>query len=140
MSPFGFLSDFVPDFVPFRDCLGLEQAGSDLVQLFRRVIEDLQAEASVVPEKPSAKLENKTSNVLTSPQLAKEMGTDVDKVYAFIRSGELRATNTAIKLGGRARYRISRADAEDFQRRRQNLPPPPASPRRKRNLGGKGFY
>ena len=41
-------------------------------------------------------------NVLTPPQLAKEWGVDVDKVYAFIRSNELRATNTAIKPGGRA--------------------------------------
>ena len=64
--------------------------------------------------KPSAKPADTNPSVLTPPQLAKEMGIDVDKVYAFIRSSELRATDTAIKPGGRARYRISRADAADF--------------------------
>lgn len=45
------------------------------------------------------------------------------------RCGGRQATNTAIKPGGKARYRINRQDAADFQRRRQNLPPPPPSPR-----------
>ena len=116
----------------------LEQAASDLVQLFRGAAEDLQARA--VAGKPAAKMGDVKPSVLTPPQLAKEMGVDVDTIYAFIRSGELRATDTAVKRGGRARYRISRADAEDFQRRRQNSPPPPPSPRKKRNVCGKGYY
>ena len=111
----------------------LEQAGVDLVQLFRTAIENLVAEAPAVAGKRTAKPDDKTSAILTPPQLASEMGVHVDKVYAWIRSSELRATNTAIKPGGRGRYRIKRSDAEDFQRRRQNLPPPPRSPRRKQN-------
>ena len=119
----------------------LEQAGAEIVQLFRDSVESLAAQSAVVAKKPSVKSEDKTAKVLTPPQLAAEVGIDVDKIYAFIRSSELRATNTAIKPGGRARYRINRADAEDFQRRRQNLPPPPPSPRRKKmDLGGKAYY
>ena len=119
----------------------LEQAGSDLVQLFRGAVESLAAEVPASSKKRAAKPDDKSPTVLTPPQLAKEWGVDVDKIYAYIRSNELRATNTAIKLGGKARYRIHRQDAEDFQRRRQNLPPPPLSPRRKKmDLGGKGYY
>lgn len=118
----------------------LEQAGSDLVQLFRGAVESLASEIPASSKKRAAKTDDKSPNVLTPPQLAKEWGLDVDKIYAFIRSNELRATNLAIKPGQRARYKINRLDAEDFQRRRQNLPRPPVSPRRKRNLGGKGFY
>ncbi len=118
----------------------LEQAGAEIVQLFRDSVKSLAAQSAVI-RKPSAKPADTNPSVLTPPQLAKEMGVDVDKIYAFIRSNELRATNTAIKPGGRARYRIKRQDAEDFQRRRQNLPPPPPSPRRKKtDLGGKGYY
>ncbi len=119
----------------------LEQAGSDLIQLFRRAVEDLQDEALAGEKKRATKPDDKSPSVLTPPQLAKEWGVDVDKIYAFIRSNELRATNLAIKPGQRARYRISRQDAEDFQRRRQNLPPPLPSPKRKKmDLGGKGYY
>lgn len=119
----------------------LEQAGADIIQLFRDSVETLTAQLAIVAKKPAVKPEDKTAKVLTPPQLAAEMGIDVDKVYAFIRSGELRVTDTAIKRGGRARYRISRQDAEDFQRRRQNSPPPPPSPRRKKmDLGGKAYH
>ena len=110
----------------------LEQAGVDVVQLFRTAIEVLMAQAPAAAGKQTAKPDDKTSAILTPPQLAREWGIHVDKVYAWIHSGELRVMNTAVKPGGRHRYRIKRSDAEDFQRRRQNLPPPPRSPRRKR--------
>ncbi|MGA2256796.1 MAG: helix-turn-helix domain-containing protein [Thermoguttaceae bacterium] len=119
----------------------LEQAGVDIIQLFRTTIESLMAQAPVVDKKRTSKTDDKTSRILTPPQLALEMGVHVDKIYAWIRSGELRATNTAVKRGGRARFRISREDAEDFQRRRQNLPPPPRSPRRKKkDFGAAAYY
>ena len=117
----------------------LEQAGVAIVQLFQNAVERLMTQASVV-NKRSAKPEDKTSKTLTPPQLARQMGVHVDKIYAWIRSGELRATNTAVKRGGRPRYRISREDAEDFQRRRQNSPPPPPSPRRKKKDSGVTEY
>ncbi len=110
----------------------LEQAGAEIVQLFRDSVERLAAQSAVGAKKPAVRPEDKTAKVLTPPQLAKEWGVHVDKIYAFIRSNELRATNTAIKPGGKARYRIHRQDAEDFQRRRQNLPPPPVSPRHRK--------
>ena len=119
----------------------LEQAAAELVHLFRVAAETLSAQAADVARKPAVKRDDQAAKVLTPPQLAAEMGIDVDKVYAFIRSGELRATNTAIKPGGKARYRISRADVEDFQRRRQNSPPPPPSPkRRKRDRDVTEYY
>jgi excisionase family DNA binding protein len=109
----------------------LEQAAAELVHLFRTAAESLESPPVVVTRKPALKSEGSMPNTLTPPQLAEQMGVHPDKIYAWIRSGELRATDTAIKRGGRPRYRIGRQDAEDFQRRRQNSPPPP-SPRRKK--------
>lgn len=56
---------------------------------------------------------------LTPPQLAKLWGVSPEKVYAFIRSGELRAINLASRPGGRPRYAIDPADVAAFERSRQ---------------------
>ena len=109
----------------------LEQAGAELVHLLQTAAKDLEAQATV-SRKPAMKPTDAKPAVLTPPKLAREWGVDEDTIYAWIRSNELRATNVVKKPGGRPRYRISRQDADDFQRRRQNLPPPPPSPRRKR--------
>ena len=67
------------------------------------------------------------SDTLTPPELAREWRVDVHRILAWIKSGELAATNMATKLLGRPRYRIRRQDADAFERRRmvRPLPKPP---------------
>lgn len=72
---------------------------------------------------------------LTPPQLAKQWGVATEKVYAFIRSGELRAIDLATKRGGRPRYSIAPEDVAAFEKARQVVqrterPAPSQRPRR----------
>ncbi len=69
---------------------------------------------------------------LTPPKIAAELSVRVGKVLAWIRRGELTAVNVAQAVGGRPRWRIRRADLEDFLLRRQCQPK--VKPVRKRNL------
>lgn len=62
---------------------------------------------------------------LTPPEVARLFRISVGKVMTWIRNGELRAVNIAMRPGGRSRYRIDRADIADFELRRQVVPPPP---------------
>ena len=55
---------------------------------------------------------------LTPPKVAKLLGVNPDKVLAWIRKGDLHATNVTAKPGGRPRYRIEREDLEAFKNRR----------------------
>jgi hypothetical protein len=48
---------------------------------------------------------------------------DICKVEAWIRAGELRAFNVAARQAGRPRYRISPEALEEFELRRQIMPP-----------------
>lgn len=68
----------------------------------------------------------------TPPQLAKLWGVSPEKVYAFIRSGQLRAINLASRQGGRPRYAIDPADVAEFEGSRQVVANPTrGAPRRK---------
>jgi hypothetical protein len=60
--------------------------------------------------------------MISAPKLAKVWGVSVNKVLAFIRSGELRAMNLATRRSGRPRYAISLSDVEAFEQARQVLP------------------
>jgi excisionase family DNA binding protein len=118
----------------------LAQAAAELVNLFRDAMAVLSTPTPQGEMKPVVKVSSAKPDVLTPPQFAEELGVHTDKVYAWIRSAELRATDTATKRGGRPRYRISRTDADDFQRRRQNSPPPPSPRRKKQGSDGESFY
>jgi excisionase family DNA binding protein len=67
---------------------------------------------------------------LTPPELAKQWGLSVDKILAWVHSGELRATNVATKLGGRPRFLIDLADVAAFEARRSAVVSPPPKTRR----------
>lgn len=69
---------------------------------------------------------------LTPPALAREYGVSVDKVLAWIRSGELRAVNVATRPAGRPRWRIDPDDVAAFEARRTMHSHPRATRRRKR--------
>ena len=58
----------------------------------------------------------------TPPQLAKQWGVATTKVIAFIRTGELPATNLANRGCTRPRYAIDVADVEAFETARRVVP------------------
>ena len=69
---------------------------------------------------------------LTTPQVAKRLGVNQDKVLNWIRSGELRAMNYATRQSGRPRYRVAESDLAAFLASRATVPTPPATRGRSR--------
>jgi excisionase family DNA binding protein len=57
---------------------------------------------------------------LTVEQVADELKVHPKRVYKWIKSGELVATDLGTRA--RANYRISRSDLSDFKRRRRTTP------------------
>jgi excisionase family DNA binding protein len=52
---------------------------------------------------------------LTPPEAARQIGVSADKILAWIKAGELRAWNSALRAGGRPRWRIDVADLAAFE-------------------------
>jgi hypothetical protein len=79
---------------------------------------------------------------VTVPVLAREWGVAPAKIAAFVKAGELRATNIATRADQRPRYMIARADIDDFLARRAVVPDQPATPRvrRRRQSGVTEFF
>jgi hypothetical protein len=73
---------------------------------------------------------NKPNRWLTPPEIAQEFGVDIGKVYTWIRSGELKAIDAAVRKGGRPRFRIDPKELEAFKLRRSVLPLPKMPSRR----------
>lgn len=73
-------------------------------------------------------------NKLTPPEIARMWGIAVDKVWAWIRSGELRAINAAEQRHGRPRYLVDRDDLAKFEECRRVLPPTPPAAKRRRTF------
>ena len=69
---------------------------------------------------------------LTPPTIAKRLGVKVDKVRAWILAGELRASNFAEKLSGRARYRVHITALIAFEKHREVKPPSATVHRRRK--------
>jgi hypothetical protein len=66
-------------------------------------------------------------------EVAEILGTNITKVGALIREGEIVAINTAMTTAQhRPRYRILNAAFKDFLRRRAVVPPSPRPARRQR--------
>jgi hypothetical protein len=63
------------------------------------------------------------SRYLTPPAIAARYKVSVDKVHAWIRSGQLRASNLATKATGRPRYSVDERDLEAFITSRSVAPP-----------------
>ena len=78
---------------------------------------------------------------LRPPEIARRWGVSCDKILAFIRTGELRATNMVMpNRGQRPRYLIDVVDLEDFERRRTVCPPPKPVRQRRERLGTPNYY
>lgn len=108
----------------------MERAADDILNLFRGLVKQLAGKCTArAPRKEKSK--GDSSGMLTPPQVAKQLGVSPDKILAWIRKGELRATNAATSQGGRPRYKISEENLTKFQEMRQNVKPP-AKPSRRR--------
>jgi excisionase family DNA binding protein len=113
----------------------LDRAGHDLVGLLRGLVERLAARCTTrAARRKRPKVA--PSGMLTPPQVARQLGVSPDKIHAWIRKGELHATNVAAARGGRPRYRISENDLANFQKTRQNVKPTPKPPRRRKKDDG----
>lgn len=60
---------------------------------------------------------------LTTTQVAEMLAVTVDKIVDLIHSGQLPAVNVALQRGGKARWRISATDLENFLATRRSSPP-----------------
>lgn len=60
--------------------------------------------------------------MLTPAQVAAHLGVNRDKIRAWIASGELKATNVALRRSRLPRWRIAEADLENFRLSRQAQP------------------
>jgi excisionase family DNA binding protein len=81
-----------------------------------------------------------SATFLTTPQVAKRLGVNADKVLNWIRRGELRAINITNKIGGkRPRYRVAESDLAAFLTSRAAVPDAPATRGRSRRKQRAGF-
>jgi hypothetical protein len=83
---------------------------------------------------------NGTTQWLTPPQLAAQMGIDPGKVLLWIQRGDLAAVNCASLPTGRPRWRISAEALQDFERRRSARPTPRQPRRRRRAMAESGDF
>ncbi len=73
---------------------------------------------------------------LTPASIAKRYGVGRDKVFSWIRAGELQALNVATRLGGRPRYIITPERLAAFEAKRAVMPRPATARRRRRADSG----
>ena len=70
--------------------------------------------------------------VYTPSEIREILRCSDEKIFGWIRSGELAAFNVAGKKATRPRYRIEESALRDFIRMKQVNPPPKPAPRRKK--------
>jgi len=73
------------------------------------------------------------SRFLSPVAVARLLGVRDSKVFGWIRSGELTASNLATRAGARPRYRVSPQALDAFLSNREVVPPPKPVRRRKRD-------
>jgi hypothetical protein len=76
----------------------------------------------------------------TPPEVARRFGVAVDKILAWIRSGELRAIDASTRRAARPRYLVDVEDLEAFERSRQVTPPAPRAKRRRRVAAVREYF
>jgi excisionase family DNA binding protein len=59
---------------------------------------------------------------LSPAEVAAQLGVGRDTVIAWVKNGELKGANLAIKPNGRPRYSIDVADLREFEERRRVQP------------------
>ena len=105
------------------DCKNLIDVAEQIVALFsddrtELDVKEIRDELIAILQEFTSYQSATNQEKLTPPQLAKIWGIGPDKVLAWIRKGELKATNVATISGGRPRYLIDKADLRDFEQGR----------------------
>lgn len=77
---------------------------------------------------------------LRPPEVARRYGVSLDKVHAWIKSGELRAFNAAVSRSTRPRFLIDEADLLAFEQSRAVVPPAPRLARRRKAIPRVGKF
>ena len=79
---------------------------------------------------------------ITPPEFAELKAVSVNTVLAWIKSGELKATNLASRSSKRPRYRISPTARREFELSRSVVPAglPPQRLRRKAAAGSRNYF
>jgi len=77
---------------------------------------------------------------LTPKEVARMLRVIPDKIRSWIKSGELKATNTAAALCARPRWVILPDALAEFTRRRSSVPPPKSARIRKKRTDFVDFY
>jgi hypothetical protein len=95
---------------------------------------------SIPPTPCAADLPATPAKAWTVPGYARYLGVSPDKVYGWVRSGELVAFNVGTVLSGKPQWRISPEAAAAFERRRRGGPPPATAPRKRRLTGEIDFF
>jgi excisionase family DNA binding protein len=83
---------------------------------------------------------HETTAGFTVADVAARFRVSADKVRAWIRRGELRATNTADRRCRRPRFVISPSALADFERRRAATTPESPKPPRRKRTNAVDFY
>jgi transposase len=74
-----------------------------------------------------------TAPGLTTADIAARYRVGQSKVLTWIKSGQLRAINTAANLSARPRFVVTANALQEFERRRSATPPPKVKRRRPKN-------
>lgn len=86
---------------------------------------------------------NNEQVMLSPDEVGRRWDTGADKVYAFIRTGELRAVNLAVKRNGqRPRWRIPLEEVLRFEEARTSTVPlePQRRRRRSKQTTGREYF
>lgn len=74
---------------------------------------------------------NTTTRAITPPTLARRWGVHPEKIWHWIRTGELRAINVALSTNTRPRWRITEEAVAEFESVRSSQPKIRSTRRRK---------
>jgi excisionase family DNA binding protein len=109
----------------------LDHALRNVVDLFSRTAEQFASRLVTGTVKHVSRKHEKAST-LTPPEVAKRLGVSKNKIYAWIKSGELPAVNVTARPGSRPRYLITESDLTVFQEKRRTAKPSPVTRTRRR--------
>jgi hypothetical protein len=106
----------------------------------RRRTRRRQSAAASANSEPACVHELPTVSGYRPRELARRYRVSISKIHAWIRSGELRAINTAAVLCGKPQFVVLPEALADFERRRDCSPPPKPERRRRQPAGAIDFF
>ncbi len=93
----------------------------------------------ILPLHPEATAERLASGYSVA-DLCRRWKIGADKIYRFLRTGELIGVNVAASLAAKPMWRFSPEAVQRFERRRSSEPPPKAARKRRRTAGEIDYF